>query len=61
MIGDNYDVDVLIPQELGIRTIWVKNPLTASQYVHLLDKEPKDMINLKEFVELPEIIKRVFN
>ena len=61
MIGDNYDVDILIPQKLGIKTIWVKNPLTAHQYTHLFKQEPKDMINLAEFVKLPEVIERVFN
>lgn len=59
MIGDNYDVDVLVPQKLGIRAIWIKNPLTASQYAHLFDKEPKDMINLEEFVKLPEVIENL--
>ena len=61
MVGDNYDVDVLVPQKLGIKTIWVKNPLTASQYVHLFDKEPRDMINLEEFAKLPEVVDRIFN
>lgn len=61
MVGDNYDVDVLIPQKLGIKTVWVKNPLTADQYVHLFKEEPKDMINLAEFAKLPEVIERIFN
>jgi HAD superfamily hydrolase (TIGR01549 family) len=61
MVGDNYDVDILIPQKLGIKTIWVKNPLTAYQYTHLFDQEPKDMINLAEFAKLPEVIERIFN
>lgn len=61
MVGDNYDVDILIPQKLGIKTIWVKNPLTAHQYIHLFDQEPKDMINIAEFVKLPEVIERIFN
>lgn len=61
MIGDNYDVDVLIPQKLGIKAIWVKNPLTAPQYTHLFSQEPKDMINLEEFAKLPEIIEQIFN
>jgi len=61
MIGDNYDVDILVPQKLGIKTIWVKNPLTAPQYTHLFDQEPKDMINLEEFINLPEVIERIFN
>ncbi len=61
MIGDNYDVDVLIPQKLGIKTIWVKNSLTAPQYTNLFDQEPKNMINLEEFTKLPEVIERIFN
>lgn len=60
MVGDNYDVDVLVPQKLGIKTIWVKNPLTASEYAHLINQEPKDTINLEEFVKLPEAIERAF-
>lgn len=61
MIGDNYDVDVVVPQKLGIRAIWVKNPLTASQYLHLFDEEPKDMINLKDFVKLPRVIENLIS
>jgi len=61
MVGDNYDVDILIPQKLGIKTIWVKNPLTSHQYTHLFEQEPKDMINLSEFAKLPEVIERIFN
>ena len=61
MVGDNYDVDIIIPQELGLKTVWVKNPLTFSQYIHLFKQEPKDMINLEEFVRLPEVIERIFN
>ena len=60
MVGDNYDVDVLVPQKLGIKAVWVKNPLTAPEYAHLINKEPRDMIKLEEFVKLPEAIERVF-
>lgn len=55
------NVDVLIPQKLGIKTVWVKNPLTAYQFTHLFEREPKDMINLEEFVKLPEVIERILN
>src|SRR3989338_10641253 len=61
MIGDNYDVDILVPQKLGLKTVWIKNPLTAHQYTHLFEQEPKDMINLAEFVKLPEAIERILN
>lgn len=60
MIGDNYDVDVLIPQNLGIKAIWVKNPATSAQYTHLLGQEPKYMIALEDFEKLLELIDRVF-
>lgn len=59
MIGDNYDVDILVPQTLGLKTVWVKNPLTAHQYAHLFEREPKDMIRLAEFAKLPEVIERI--
>ncbi|MEN9341883.1 MAG: hypothetical protein RIQ54_139 [Candidatus Parcubacteria bacterium] len=61
MVGDNYDVDILIPQALGLKTVWVKNPLTAHQYARLFEQEPKDMINLAEFSKLPEVIEGIFN
>jgi len=61
MIGDNYDVDILVPQKLGFKTIWVKNPLTVSRYAHLFKQETKDTISLKEFAKLPEVIERIFN
>lgn len=61
MVGDNYDVDVLVPKKLGLKTVWVKNPLTAHQYTHLFEQEPKEMINLAEFAKLPEVIERILN
>ncbi|TSC77765.1 MAG: putative hydrolase of the HAD superfamily [Parcubacteria group bacterium Gr01-1014_29] len=61
MVGDNYDVDVLVPQKLGIKAVWVKNPVTANQYAHLFEQEPQGMVNLDEFDKLPEVIERVFS
>lgn len=61
VVGDNYDVDILVPQKLGMKAIWVKNPLTAPQYTHLFEQEPKDMINLEEFAKLTEVIEKIFN
>lgn len=60
MIGDNYDVDVLVPKKLGMKTIWIKNPVTASQYTHLFGQEPKNMIKLESFEKLPEVIEGIF-
>lgn len=59
MIGDNYDVDVLIPQKLGMKVIWVKNPITAPQYAGLLKQKPEYMIELRDFEKLSEIITEV--
>jgi len=60
MVGDNYDVDVMVPQKLGMKAIWIKNPLTAGQYAHMLEQELDHMIHLEEFEKLPQLIKRVF-
>lgn len=55
MVGDNYDVDVLVPQQLGVRAIWIKNPITAGSYP--MDKDPLNTLNLDNFRKLPELIK----
>lgn len=60
MVGDNYDVDILIPQKLGMKTIWVKNPLTSDQSACFTGQEQKHMLELKDFKKLPEVISRVF-
>lgn len=61
MIGDNYDTDILVPQSLGMKAIWIKNPLTAPQYTHLFDNEPKNMVRVDELAALPEMIGRTFS
>src|SRR3989338_3603554 len=61
MIGDNYDVDVLVPQKLGMKTIWVKNPATAAQYAPSLPQGGERIIDLEKFVHLPEVIDDIFN
>lgn len=60
MIGDNYDVDVLVPEGLGMKAIWIKNPITASQYAHLLERKPKKMIELGNFKKLSGVIAEIF-
>ncbi|OHA13407.1 MAG: hypothetical protein A3J10_02090 [Candidatus Sungbacteria bacterium RIFCSPLOWO2_02_FULL_54_10] len=61
MIGDNYNVDVLVPQKLGMKTIWVKNPATAAQYAPSLPQGGERIIDLEKFVHLPEVIDDIFN
>ena len=54
MIGDNYAQDVVVPQQLGMKAIWVKNPLTQDE--HFIEKEPRYSIAIGEFEKLPELI-----
>lgn len=56
MVGDNYDTDILVPQKLGMKAIWIKNPATAFQYAHLLERRPENMIHLENFEKLLEVI-----
>lgn len=56
-VGDNYDVDVLVPQQLGIRAIWIKNPITAGRYP--MEKEPPNTLNLDSFEDLPKLIEKI--
>jgi HAD superfamily hydrolase (TIGR01549 family) len=59
MIGDNYIADVLTPQKIGIKAIWIKNPLTADQYLDSFDQEPKNMIRLEDFDKLPAFLEEM--
>ena len=54
VIGDNYNQDVLIPQQLGMKAIWVKNPLTQDECS--VEKEPRYSIGLGEIEKLPSLI-----
>lgn len=54
MVGDNYDVDVLVPKQFGIRSVWIKNPITSSRYP--MEKDPPNTLNLESLAKLPERI-----
>ncbi len=60
MVGDNYREDISIPSQLGINTIWIKNPDTYSNHSDLLTTEAKGVIDLQEFNRLPETIDGIF-
>ncbi|MBU2595292.1 HAD family hydrolase [Patescibacteria group bacterium] len=60
MVGDNYYEDISLPAQLGINTVWIKNPVTYSKYHDLPTTEIKGAIDLKEFDRLPEIIDILF-
>ena len=57
MIGDNYDVDVLVPQSLGIKAIWLKNTITSDRHAKYIKKQkPQNSIDLNKIEELPDLI-----
>jgi len=60
MVGDNYREDVSVPSQLGINTIWIKNPETHSKHSDLPTTEAKGVIDLQEFDKLPEVIDGIF-
>ena len=60
MVGDNYREDVSVPSQLGINTIWIKNPDTHSKHSDLPTTEAKGVIDLQEFDRLPEVIDGIF-
>jgi HAD superfamily hydrolase (TIGR01549 family) len=60
MVGDNYREDVSVPSQLGINTIWIKNPDTHSKHSDLPTIEAKGVIDLHEFDKLTEVIDGIF-
>jgi HAD superfamily hydrolase (TIGR01509 family) len=58
MVGDNYDVDILVPKQLGIQGIWIKNSLTSNRYP--MEQEPPNTLALENFEELPNIVVSLF-
>ena len=51
MVGDNYDVDVLAPKQLGIRGALIKKPLTSSRYP--MEQELLKILPLEKLDKLP--------
>lgn len=60
MVGDNYREDVLVPSQLGMKTVWIKNTVTHSKHSDLPTTEAKGVIDLQEFDRLPEVIDGIF-
>ena len=58
MVGDNYDVDIFIPKQLGIRGVWIKNPITSGRYP--MEQEPPNALALENFEKLLEVIKNLW-
>lgn len=56
MVGDNYREDISVPSQLGINTVWIKNPDTHSKQSNLPTTEANGVIDLQEFDKLPEVI-----
>jgi putative hydrolase of the HAD superfamily len=60
MVGDNYDVDVLVPKKLGINAVWLENPITSSKYTEdIKEYPPQNIIKLENIQTLPDLIKLV--
>lgn len=57
MVGDNYDVDVLVPQQLGIRAVWIKNPITYERYP--MAEEYQNRINHDDIENLPNLVEKL--
>src|SRR3989344_6592823 len=57
MVGDNYDVDVLVPEEVGIKSVWIINPQTSNR--HKVDSMPKYSLNIGELEKLPDLIEAI--
>jgi len=58
MVGDNYDVDVLVPKKLGINTVWLENPITSSRCAESIKEyPPQNVIKLENIQTLPDLIK----
>ncbi|MBI2609729.1 HAD family hydrolase [Candidatus Giovannonibacteria bacterium] len=57
MVGDNYDVDVHVPQQLGIRAIWIKNPITCGRYPTA--EEYQNYVNLDDIENLPNLVEKL--
>lgn len=55
MIGDNYREDVLIPSQLGMNTVWIKNSEAEASAV-----EAGAIVSIEEFSTLPGVVDRVF-
>ncbi len=60
MVGDNYYEDVSVPSQLGINTVWIKNPETSSKYSDLSTTKAKGVIDLQGFNRLLEVIDGIF-
>lgn len=59
MIGDNYNTDILVPGKIGVRGIWIKNPITSSQYP--MKQYPSNTLDLKNFDKLQKKIDLVWH
>ena len=58
MVGDHYHDDVFVPQSLGMKAVWIQNPLT--QYKGIIAKQPEFGISLSEFTALPDVIDKLW-
>ncbi|MEI7750060.1 MAG: HAD family hydrolase [Candidatus Moraniibacteriota bacterium] len=61
MVGDNYHDDILVPAELGISGVWIRNPMTCKGDSPSADATPVPIVDLESFEELPEVVGELFS
>lgn len=62
VVGDNYNIDVLVPQQLGISAIWLKNPITSGRYAqYIKEHEPENTIDIAIIEKLPDLIATIID
>ncbi|NTW15522.1 MAG: HAD family hydrolase [Candidatus Moranbacteria bacterium] len=58
MIGDNYQEDVAVPEGIGMKTIWIWNPVTAPE--GLVPDRADAVVDLADIRRLSEVLDRMF-
>ncbi|MEI6650391.1 MAG: HAD family hydrolase [Candidatus Moraniibacteriota bacterium] len=61
MVGDNYHEDILVPAELGIEGIWIRNPKTCRDDSPSLGDCPVPIVELESFEALPKTVDDLFS
>ena len=58
MVADNYHDDVFVPPSLGMKAVWIQNPLTQNKAV--IEGQPEFSLPVNEFIALPDVIDKLW-
>ena len=58
MIGDSRLEDMYMAKKSGMKTVWIKNPVSIN-HPDLQEINPDAEIDIKDFYKLPEIVKNI--